>query len=474
MPFAYIVTKKTSHCNTYIAFIVYFYVNMIIMKFSRKTIGLLISIVEWYDFAIYAMFIKEISKSFFSNYSGQYAGWYSFSVLSIAYLFRPIGAYAFGRMTEKTNENTSLQVSLFIMAISSLLVCIVPENSLIGIAILILVRILQGLAMGGCYGTSYVYVVSNVSEKKNYAASFVCIGFIIGFILGQMMNVMLTIYASNTLFAKYGWRLAFMLGALMSLLVIQLIGYKKTDAQEDVSIASDVVVDINDSEDIVESTETHFDGYLYDDNPYMKMMSDVTDVKNNTKISEVIEESVREKTFTWANLIHFFGSVMVGGLDILGFYLIFIYNTYLVQNILNLSVVNIELYNMGLLLCLWPMIVIFSKLSDNYGERKILMLSSLLLLIMSYMLPWNSLYTLVPMLIMLGACYGSLPVWMVERFSAKPAYVGLSFNVAAALFNVLLSFLAPLSMQYGIGIFKIVMMLIAMLIFVIIYIDDRS
>lgn len=467
----------------------YFYVNIFIMKFSRKTIGLLISIVEWYDFAIYAMFIKEISKSFFSNYSGQYAAWYSFSILSIAYLFRPIGAYIFGKISEKADENTSLQLSLFVMAVSSLLVCVVPENSIIGIAILICVRILQGLAMGGCYGTSYVYVVSNVSERKNYAASFVCIGFIIGFLLGQMMNVLLTIYASNTLFAKYGWRLAFMLGALMSLLVVQLIGYrrdKNSDENDDFVTDNDVSLEQlhadNTHESDTNDNEIHFDGFLYNKNKYVENMT-------NKAISEQIEREKANNANKMAidsaqssicksiydqcrYLIHFFNSMLVGGLDILGFYLIFIYNPYLVQKILHMSDIYITVYNVCLLLLLWPIIVIFSHLSDQYGERKVLLFSGVLFVCMLYMLPWYSLYTLLLMLIMLGACYGSLPVWMVERFKTRPTHVSLSFNLAAALFSVILSFLAPLATIYGIEIFKYALMLIAIVICLIIYMDN--
>ncbi len=403
------------------------------MIFTRKTIGLLISIVEWYDFAIYAMFIKEITKSFFNNYATMYAGLYSFLILSVAYLFRPIGAYIFGQITDICDENRSLQISLFMMAISSLLVCTVPENNIIGIIILVLVRIIQGIAMGGCYGMSYVYVVANTEENKNYAASFICIGFILGFIMGQMMNVLLGMYTDHSFLAQYGWRLAFMLGALMSLCVIQMIGYKRDENY------------CNTNQ--VQKSHTY---------KYMYQMS------SNENMSR-----------TNIGYMYFITSILVVGLDILGFYLLFVYNKYLMQHTLHLSATYIDIYNMFLLLCLWPIIVMFAKLSDAYGCRKILLFSGVLFTIMICILPWCSLYTLIPMLLMLGSCYGSLPVWMVERFQYYPAKVGLSFNIAAACFNILLSILAPISVNSGIHIFKGILMMIGLMICSIVYMDQR-
>jgi MHS family proline/betaine transporter-like MFS transporter len=126
---------------------------------------------EWYDFGVFASFSSEISQAFFTG--GRLEETLKvYGVFAVAFLARPVGGLLFGLIGDRYGRTISLQVSVILMGLSVLLMAVIPTNSLgrysIGSAatmLVVVVRLIQGLSVGGEMVGSYLYMVENVPGK---------------------------------------------------------------------------------------------------------------------------------------------------------------------------------------------------------------------------------------------------------------------------------------------------------------------
>ena len=177
-------------------------------------------VLEFYDFIIFAIFANAITKSFFpaNNYI---AGLFlTFSIFAIGYLARPIGGIIFGHFGDKYGRKKTFTYSIILMAISTICVTFVPTYEQIGILapiILTLLRLFQGISIGGEIPGAITFISETVPKIKTFACSVVFFGLVLGIILGQLMHIFLSnIFNSNELML-YGWRIAFLIGGIFGI-----------------------------------------------------------------------------------------------------------------------------------------------------------------------------------------------------------------------------------------------------------------
>ena len=177
-------------------------------------------VLEFYDFIIFAIFANAITKSFFpaNNYI---AGLFlTFSIFAIGYLARPIGGIIFGHFGDKYGRKKTFTYSIILMAISTICIAFVPTYKQIGILapiILTLLRLLQGISIGGEVPGAITFISETVPKIKTFACSVVFFGLVLGIILGQLMHIFLSnIFNSNELML-YGWRIAFLIGGIFGI-----------------------------------------------------------------------------------------------------------------------------------------------------------------------------------------------------------------------------------------------------------------
>ena len=140
-------------------------------KSSRNSIAssLIGNVLEWYDFAIYGYFASAIGLAFFPESDPSVQVLMAFSIFAIGYLMRPIGGGLFGHIGDKYGRKLALNISVAAMAIPTFLVSILPDYNAWGIwatYILILLRLIQGLSVGGEFTTSIIYLVTHAPKGK--------------------------------------------------------------------------------------------------------------------------------------------------------------------------------------------------------------------------------------------------------------------------------------------------------------------
>src|SRR5437764_15435286 len=127
---------------------------------------------EWYDFYLYGSLAAIISKQFFSGVNPTAAFIFALLAFSAGFAVRPFGALVFGRLGDLVGRKYTFLVTILIMGMSTFIVGILPSYARIGIAapvILILLRLLQGLALGGKYGGAATYVAEHAPAGKRGA-----------------------------------------------------------------------------------------------------------------------------------------------------------------------------------------------------------------------------------------------------------------------------------------------------------------
>ena len=200
--------------------------NREIREAERKTViaGLAGNVMEWYDFGIYGFFAALIGKQFFPTDNPSTSLLASFGVFAVGFIGRPLGALLFGHVGDSHGRKKALIISVLTMAIPTALMALMPTYAQIGIAapiLLILLRFAQGLAVGGEYTTSMVLLVEEAQRsRRGLVGSFAPFGAVGGMLLGSIVGSAITAWLSPEANAAWGWRLAFLFGLAIGIVVI--------------------------------------------------------------------------------------------------------------------------------------------------------------------------------------------------------------------------------------------------------------
>ncbi|RYF60952.1 MAG: MFS transporter [Comamonadaceae bacterium] len=184
------------------------------------------NIVEWFDWTLYAVFSTYIAAHFFDKSDPSSALLATLAVFAVGFAARPFGGIVFGRIADKYGRKAVLILTISTMALASLVMAVLPGYDQIGVwasVMLLLARLVQGLAHGGESGVSYTYVAEIAPrDRRGLWSSSVFFAVTLGVMGATALGAALTGLLGEEATARYGWRLAFVVGALLGLLVLWL------------------------------------------------------------------------------------------------------------------------------------------------------------------------------------------------------------------------------------------------------------
>ncbi|EEI24736.1 MFS transporter [Lentilactobacillus hilgardii] len=188
--------------------------------------GSLGNMVEWFDWYIYASFAIYFAGSFFPDGNQTVELLSTAAVFAVGFLMRPFGSFIMGKYADQRGRRAALTLSVSIMAGGSLLIALIPTYATIGIfspLLLIVIRMVQGLSLGGEYGISATYLSEMAtSNRRGYYASFQYVTLISGQLLALIIQIGLQAILTDSQLRSFGWRIPFGLGAVGALIVLYL------------------------------------------------------------------------------------------------------------------------------------------------------------------------------------------------------------------------------------------------------------
>jgi MHS family alpha-ketoglutarate permease-like MFS transporter len=189
--------------------------------------GSLGNLVEWYDWYVYSAFSLYFAAAFFpaKNATAQLLN--TAGIFAIGFLMRPVGGWLMGAYADKHGRKKALTASILLMSFGSLLITFVPGYNQIGVSapvLLVFARIIQGLSVGGEYGTSATYLSEMAAKQhRGFYSSFQYVTLIMGQLIALGVLVMLQrLFLTEDQLHNWGWRIPFGVGALLAISVMFL------------------------------------------------------------------------------------------------------------------------------------------------------------------------------------------------------------------------------------------------------------
>lgn len=184
------------------------------------------NLLEWFDFAVYGFFAVTIGKVFFPKEDPVAQVIAAFGVFAVGFLMRPVGGILLGHIGDKHGRHTAMLISVIAMAVPTFLVGLLPGYETLGLAapiLLLLLRMVQGLSVGGEYTTSIVYMIEHSNPKRQgLVGSLAVSGAIGGMLLGSGCGAVLANLLSEQQLQEWGWRIPFLIGLLLGLAGVYL------------------------------------------------------------------------------------------------------------------------------------------------------------------------------------------------------------------------------------------------------------
>lgn len=174
-------------------------------------------VLEFYDFIIYALLAGPIAATFFPVTNNVLSLLLTFATFSIGYLARPLGGMLFGHYGDKFGRSKTFTVSVWLMALATLLIALTPGYATIGIAapvIVTLLRVVQGMSIGGEIPGALAYVSESMPHKRGLACGIILFALINGIVLGSLVEATLVSILSPQQMLAWGWRIPFVLGGI--------------------------------------------------------------------------------------------------------------------------------------------------------------------------------------------------------------------------------------------------------------------
>jgi len=367
---------------------------------ERRTVlaGLAGNVMEWYDFGVYGFFAESIGRQFFPSHDPAVSLLASFGVFAVGFVARPMGGLLFGHVGDRLGRRTAVIASVVMMVVPTFLMGLLPTYAQIGVVapvLLILLRLVQGLAVGGEYTTSMVLLVEEAQpRRRGRVGSFAPFGAFGGLLLGSAVGATITSVLSVDASAAWGWRAAFLTGLLIGI-VVYLIRRRLPPEQAVLA--------------------------------------------NEEARSSPIVEAFRTQ---WRTILKVVGLNLANGI---GFYLCFVYVTtwlHQIDNIPQSTALALNSVALALLMVLTPLAGI---LSDRIGRKPMLLLGTSGIVVFAWPIFWLMSHATIPAIFAgqagfaaLMACFtGASPAFMVEAFPKHVRCSGLSvgYNLALSIFG---------------------------------------
>jgi len=184
------------------------------------------NLVEWYDFYVYSFCALYFASEFFPAGDSTTQLLNAAAVFAAGFLMRPIGGWLFGRIADKLGRRTSMLISVTMMCLGSFIIAVLPTYQTIGVLapiLLLLVRLLQGLSVGGEYGTTATYMSEvALAGRRGFFGSFQYVTLIGGQLLAVLVLVILQQFLNEAELKAWGWRIPFAIGGVAAIVALFL------------------------------------------------------------------------------------------------------------------------------------------------------------------------------------------------------------------------------------------------------------
>jgi MFS transporter, MHS family, proline/betaine transporter len=350
------------------------------------------NILEWYDFSIYGFFALAIGQHFFPSRSESTELIDAYGAFAAGFLMRPVGAILFGRIGDRQGRHRALMLSVLAMAVPTFIIGLLPTYQQIGISasvLMVVMRLIQGLSVGGEYTTSVVFMVEHADDsRRGVVGAFGAAGAFAGVLLGSTVGTVVAFLMPQATLEAWGWRIPFLLG-----ISIGIAGY-----------------------------------FIR-----RELRDDASGHPEAPGFGEVFRTE-------WRRILHIAG---VKVLDAVGFYLMFVYSTTYLADIVGLThrrALAINTLGMAVALVMLP---VAGALSDRVGRKPVMSAGAILVFIFAwplFNLLWHPAFH-VPVLgqvgfaILMALFQGVSPATAVEAFSPRVrcTAVAISHNLVMAL-----------------------------------------
>ena len=194
-------------------------------RLSAIFVGSIGNLVEWYDFYAYAAFALYFASAFFPGNDPVVQQLNAAILFAFGFIVRPIGGWLFGHLADQYGRRNALMLSVLLMCFGSLMIAVTPTYASIGIGapiMLGLARMIQGLSLGGEYGTSATYLTEVADEKhRGFYSSFQYVTLIGGQLCAILVLLLLQqVFLTPAQLKAWGWRIPFVVGALLAVVAL--------------------------------------------------------------------------------------------------------------------------------------------------------------------------------------------------------------------------------------------------------------
>ncbi|WP_232668767.1 MFS transporter [Pseudonocardia sp. TRM90224] len=357
-------------------------------------------LVHWFDWAVYAYLASTLADVFFPSHDKTAALLSTFAVFAISFGVRPLGAFVFGALGDRVGRKKTLTIVILAMAAATLLVGLLPSYATIGIwapVLLVVARVVQGLAAGGEFGSAAAFLAEySPTKHRGFGVSWLEVGSLLGFLGASLAVVALNAVLPEEAIASWGWRIPFLLTAPLG-----IIGF------------------------------------------YIRSKIEDTPEFRSLAQHEAVPHSPVKESFTrnWKQLLQ------TSGIEIMQhvtFYIVLVYLLTYQETELGFTAAGAAWFSTSASLAALVLVPLCGALSDRIGRKPLLTGASVLLIAASYPLflvmrsgaPWAGLVSTVGLGVILAIILGVHAVTVAELFPTRTRQTGLSvaYSVTAAIF----------------------------------------
>lgn len=182
------------------------------------------NLLEWYDFALFGLSASIFAKHFFPHESATASLLQTFSAFAVGYLMRPLGGLLYGWVGDRLGRKRALELSVWMMAIPTVLMGLLPTYAEIGLlapALLVTLRVVQGLSVGGEWVGSMVFLVEAAERKdRGVSSSWGLLTVSIGLLLGSAAALVVSRVFGETRYEEWAWRLPYVSGVVLAVFAV--------------------------------------------------------------------------------------------------------------------------------------------------------------------------------------------------------------------------------------------------------------
>lgn len=355
---------------------------------------------EWYDFALYGYFATTIGTLFFPKFSVFASLMATFGIFAAGFIMRPLGGLVFGHIGDKIGRKKALLWSIYLMAIPTTLIGLLPTYEQIGWLaplLLTLIRLAQGLSMGGEFTGSMIFVVEHAGQhNRGIYGSWVVFSLLLGILVGSATATFTCYFLSEDQLLSWGWRIPFLLS---------IVGGFVGSAMRRM---------IKEPQQFAKAKEQH--------------------KESSTPIVELFK--YHSKTIMYVVTLELTLSI--------GFYLIVTFMNNFLTALLNFDMVTSLLMTTISMVAMGISIPISGWISDKIGRKPVLLFAALAFMLFAYPLfralegtPTMALFSQIVLSFLMGIFFAPIPATLVELFPMKVRYSGLaiSHSISMAVFG---------------------------------------